>query len=168
IPLVTDSGRWTKVPNDAEPAGPSAPRDFNGQKARLVYTFHDASGDGDFGWYVVALDSTGSASTKDSNVATVTVTPAGPPPAGLTFEIQDPATEFATVGDEFYLAVKVNDITGLFSSNVRFEYDASLVQLEESVETYAGHPNLLEPPLFLAVDDVGPATSPYKLIGFNA
>jgi hypothetical protein len=170
IPDENDSGRWTKVPNDAEPAGPSIPRDWNGQKFRLVYVFHDASGDGDFGWYVspVGLEGDNLSAAPKSNVATVTVTPGGPPPAGLSFEIQSPATESVAVDEEFYLAVKVNDVIGLFSANVRFEYDASLVQLLESVDTYTGHPNFLEPPLFLAVDDVGAATDPYVLLGFNA
>jgi len=99
------------------------------------------------------------------------VTPAGPPPAGLSFEIVSPATEFATVGDEFYVAVKVTGVTDLFSANVRFEYDSDVVQFEEGVASYndgTDHPNFLSPPLFVTADNVDSATSPYVLLGFNA
>ncbi|MCC7476839.1 hypothetical protein IT575_00140 [bacterium] len=176
VPDVNDGARWTKVDNTADPSGPSAPRDFNGQNTRLSYTFVDAGLDpGDYGWYVVMVgfaisptDGTLEESDKKSDPATLTVGTGNLPNATLYFEIQAPAGELASVNDEFYLAVKVNEITELFSANVRFEYDSSLVELVESVDSYGGHPNFLTPPLFLGVDDVGPATAPYKLLGFNA
>lgn len=166
-PDPTDTGRWTKIENTIEPSGPSAPRDYNGQQTRLLYTFIDAAGSGDFAWYVAPTGQAGSTPPegKPSNVMKLQT---GPPPAQLDFEIQAPATELLQVNDEFYIAIKITGATGLFSANVRFEYDGSLVQFEEGVAAYAGHTNLLEPPLFLAVDNAGTATSPYVLIGFNA
>jgi len=171
-PDPVDSGRWTKVDNTGDPSGPSAPRQFNNQKTRLTYTFIDSCGIGDFGWYVAAVADTGEtpALGPPRVVAKQTVTPAGPPPAGLSFEIIAPATEFQTVGDEFYLAVKVTGVTNLFSANVRFEYDGSVVQYEDGVASYndgTDHPNFLVDPLFVAVDNVDTATSPFVLLGFN-
>ena len=93
------------------------------------------------------------------------------PPADLSFRIEPPASPMMNLNDEFYLAILVSNVTGLFSANVRFEYDSSLVTFIEGVPSYDDgtvHPNLLSPPLFLAADDVGPADSPYKLVGFNA
>lgn len=170
-PDVDDTGRWTKVENLAAPSGPSAPRQGNGQKSRLPYSFRDECGDGDFGWYVVAVGLPGDnplESSQKSNLAKITVTPGGPPPAGLSFEIMAPDSELANVDDEFYLAVKVSGVTGLFSANVRFEYDGGLVELLESVPAYDSNLNFLDPPLFLAVDDVLAATDPYVQLGFNA
>ena len=166
IPLVTDTGRWTKVANDANPTGPSAPRDYNGQDFRLVYTFLDECGTGDFGWYVVPVNyDAGAERGPASNVATVDLVP---PNASLSFEIQPPAGPLANVGGEFYLAVKVNDVSGLFSANVRFEYDSTLVEYLEGVASYPDHPNLLTTPLFVSADAVGSADSPYVLVGLNA
>ncbi|MCH7472629.1 hypothetical protein IIA79_06725 [bacterium] len=169
VPDPADAG-WAKVPNAGNPDGPSAPRDFNNQNFRLAYTFADEPEPGDFGWYVVPVGPEGDPQEEGraSNVATLTVVPPGPPPAGLSFEIQAPASEFANVNDEFYLAVNVAGVEGLFSANVRFEYDSSMVQLLEAVDSYVEHPNLLEPPLFIAADDVAQATAPYTLLGFNA
>ena len=170
VPLASEAGRWTKVLNSEATADPTIARDFNGQDFRLVYTFQDDSGEGDFGWYVAAVGSPGDNPLEgpEGNVITATVEPEGPPPAGLGFEIQGPATENVAVNDEFYLAIRVNNITGLFSANVRFEYDNSIVELVESVPAYTDHANFLVPPLFLAVDDVGEAADPYVLLGFNA
>ncbi len=176
VPDVADSARWTKVENTADPTGPSAPRDFNGQNTRLSYTFVDPGLDpGDYAWYVVMVgfkvsptDGELEENLKPSNTASMTVGTGNLPNATLYFEIQAPAGELASVNDEFYVAVKVNEITDLFSANVRFEYDSSLVEFVEAVDAYGGHPNFLTPPLFLGVDDVGPATAPYKLVGFNA
>jgi hypothetical protein len=172
-PDVAETARWTKVPNAAEPAGPSAPREFNGQKVRLTYTFVDASGDGPFAWYVAvaARADNPPAEGKPSNVAKVEVTPAGPPPAGLSFEIIAPATETVATNAEFYLAVKVTGVTDLFSANVRFEYDNALVEFVEGVPAYddgTPHVNFLEPPLFIAADDVDTAPAGFTLLGFNA
>ena len=166
VPSVSDAGRWTKVENTTNPSGPSAPRDWNGQNFRLVYTFLDQSGTGNFGWYVVPVNY-GAAPQHGpaSNVATVDLVP---PNASLAFEIEPPAGPLANLNDEFYLAVLVNNVTGLFSANVRFEYDSSLVQYEEGVPNYTGHTNLLTDPLFISADNVGTATSPYVLVGFNA
>jgi hypothetical protein len=166
VPSVDEAGRWTKVENSAEPTGPSAPRDWNGQNFRLVYTFLDQSGVGNFGWYVVPVnyDATPERGPA-SNVATVSLIP---PNASLSFEIQPPAGPLANVNDEFYLAILVNNVTGLFSANVRFEYDSTLVQYVEGVPSFTGHDNLLTDPLFISADDVGVATAPYVLVGFNA
>lgn len=170
-PDVNESARWTKVENISDPNGPSAPRQNNSQKTRLPYTFRDDCGDGNFAWYVVAVGLPADnplESTQKSDPAKVTVTPGGPPPSGLTFEIMAPDSELANVNGEFYLAVKVNEISGLFSANVRFEYDSSLVQLVESVPAYDSNVNFLDPPLFIAVDDVLSTTDPYVQLGFNA
>jgi hypothetical protein len=172
-PDPADTGRWTKVPNTAEPTGPSAPRQYNGQKTRLTYTFIDNSGLGQYAWYVAATSPASDPFAQEgpsSNVAIQTVTPAGPPPAGLSFEITSPGGEFRTVDDEFYVAVKVTGVSDLFSANVRFEYDGSVVQFVEGVPSYndgTDHPNFLELPLFVSVDDVDAAQSPYVLLGFN-
>jgi hypothetical protein len=171
VPLVSDTGRWTKVPNAAVPAGPSAPRVFNGTKVRVPYSFIDTCGEGDFGWYVQPVGTTldGKDTTGPVGEAvTLHVSSSGPPPAGLSFEIQPPAGDVVSVNDEFYLAVKVTDATDLFSANVRFEYDSTLVEYVEGVPAYAGHDNMLDPPLFVDADDVDPAESPYVLLGFNA
>jgi hypothetical protein len=163
---VDEAGRWTKVENSAEPSGPSAPRDWNGQNFRLVYTFLDQSGVGNFGWYVVPVNYDAAPERGPaSNVATVSLIP---PNASLSFEIQPPAGPLANVNDEFYLAILVNNVTGLFSANVRFEYDSTLVQYVEGVPSFTGHDNLLTDPLFISADDVGVAASPYVLVGFNA
>jgi hypothetical protein len=167
-----DPGRWEKVLNDTEPDGPSAPRDYNGQKTRLLYTFLDTPEEsGDYGWYVVPVGKPGETPLEGpySNVATEEV---GPPPVGLSFEIQAPQSELLNVGTEFYIGVKVANVTGLFSANIRFEYDASLVSYVEAVPFYTDggsneHPNLLEPPLFVGVD-VGDVGGGYREVGFNA
>jgi hypothetical protein len=167
IPDPAETARWTKVENTANPSGPSAPRDFNGQDFRLVYTFLDQCGTGDFGWYVRPVNYIDSPASSGpiSNVATVVLTP---PNAKLSFEIQPPGGPLANVGGEFYLGIKVENITGLFSANVRFEYDASMVEFQEGVASYTDHLNFLEPPLFVAAGNVGSATAPYQLAGFNA
>jgi hypothetical protein len=171
VPGVDEVGRWIKVPNAANPAGPSAPRVANGQLVRQSYTFTDESGEGDFGWYVqpvgTAVDGKGTTGPK-SEVVTLHVSPDGPPPAGLSFEIMPPASGVVSVNDEFYLAVKITDISELFSANVRFEYDGTLVEYVEGVPAYDTNVNFLEPPLFVDADDVDEAVDPYVLFGFNA
>ncbi|HES58715.1 MAG TPA: hypothetical protein ENO21_04730, partial [Firmicutes bacterium] len=169
-PDPADSGRWTKVENESDPGGPSAPRDFNGQDFRLRYSFVDDSGNGNFGWYVapVGIATDDPLEGPVSNVVTLPVGGGAPPLAALTFEIMPPDGELMNVDNEFYVAVKVEGVEGLFSANVRFEYDAGLVEFLEGVAAYESNANFLTPPLFLAVDDVGPAGSPYVLLGFNA
>lgn len=173
IPDVNDAGRWTKVPNASEPAGPSAPRSWSGQNFRLVYTFIDDSGEGDFGWYVAAagLETDTPPEGPKSDPATLTVVQL--PEAGLSFEIIPPAGTTANVNDEFYLAVKVAGVTGLFSANIRFEYDSSLVDYLEGVPSYTDldsilHANFLVPPLFVEHDYGATGDGSYNLIGFNA
>jgi hypothetical protein len=173
-PDPTNAGIWTKVENDANPDGPSAPRQWNNQKTRLQYSFIDDCGNGTFAWYVAATSDPGDPNEPigpASNVAKQLVTPAGPPPAGLSFEIVAPETEFQSVNDEFYLAVKITGVSELFSANVRFEYDSSVLEFIEGVSAYNDgndHPNFLDPPLFVTVDDVDAAATPYVLLGFNA
>ncbi|MBN2082922.1 hypothetical protein JW859_12055 [bacterium] len=172
VPSVEDSERWDKVENTAEPSGPSAPRDYNNQKTRLMYTFIDTpEAAGDYGWYVVPVGRPGETPYEGpaSNVATAAI---GPPGVALSFEIQSPHSELLNVGTEFYLGVKVANVEGLFSANVRFEYDATLVEFVEAVASYTDgssneHSNLLTPPLFVgaAIDDVGGG---YREVGFNA
>jgi hypothetical protein len=169
---AADPGRWEKVLNDAQPDGPSAPRDYNGQKTRLYYTFLDTPAEsGDYGWYVVPVGRTGESPLEGpfSNVATAEI---GPPPVALSFEIQSPHSELLNVGTEFYIGVKVANVEGLFSANIRFEYDATLVTYVDSVAFYTDggsneHPNLLTPPLFVGVD-VGDIPDDYREVGFNA
>lgn len=168
IPDVTETARWTKVVNTANPAGPSAPRSWSGEKFRLVYTFIDDSGNGDFGWYVTPAGPEMDVPPEGPKSDPVTLTVSTLPTSGLSFEIQPPAGDTVNVNDEFYLAVKVAGVTGLFSANVRFEYDAALVQYEEGVASYTGSPaNFLFPPLFLQ-HDYGVSSGTYNLIGFNA
>lgn len=169
---AANPGRWEKVPNAAEPTGPSAPREFNNQKTRLYYTFLDTPAEsGDYGWYVVPVGRAGESPLEGpfSNVATAEV---GPPPVALSFEIQAPHSELLNVGTEFYVGVKVANVEGLFSANIRFEYDAALVSYVDSAAFYTDggsneHPNLLTPPLFVGVD-VGDITGGYREVGFNA
>jgi len=169
---AADPGRWEKILNNADPNGPSAPRDYNGQKTRLQYTFLDTPEEsGDYGWYVVPVGKAGETPLEGpySNVATAEI---GPPPVGLSFEIQSPHNELLNVGTEFYIGVKVANVTGLFSANIRFEYDATLVSFVEAVPFYTDggsneHPNLLTPPLFVGVD-VGDVGDGYREVGFNA
>lgn len=168
IPDVNDAPRWTKVLNAAVPAGPSAPRSWSGQKTRLVYTFIDASGNGNFGWYVTPVGPATDTPPEGPKSTPATLTVSTLPVSGLTFEIQPPAGDTVNVNDEFYVAVKVAGVTGLFSANVRFEYDAALVQYVEGVSSYTGSPaNFLIPPLF-AQHDYGASAGGYNLIGFNA
>ncbi len=171
-PDPADSGRWEKVLNNAEPTGPSAPRDYNGQKTRLQYTFLDTPEEpGSFGWYVVPVGKPGETPLEGpvSNVATTMVVPPG---VALSFEIQAPKSELLNVGNEFYIGVRVANVEGLFSANVRFEYDSTLVEYVDSVAFYTDelsteHPNLLEPPLFVGAD-VGDIADGYREVGFNA
>jgi len=171
-PDPEEAGRWVKVENDTEPSGPSAPRDYNNQKTRLMYTFIDTPEEaGDYGWYVVPVGRPGETPYEGpvSNVATAEI---GPPAVSLSFEIQSPYSELLNVGTEFYLGVKVANVEGLFSANVRFEYDAALVEFVDAVAFYTDgssieHPNLLTPPLFVGadIDEVGDG---YREVGFNA
>jgi hypothetical protein len=166
-----DPGRWSKVDNDADPDGPSAPREYSGQTARLSYTFNYTPEAGDYGWYVEPVGNSNDPRTgPPSNVATATTAVTGG--VALEFELMPPATELLNVDDEFYLGIKVLEVEGLFSANVRFEYDATLVEPLEFVASYTGddsteHPNLLEPPLFLGAD-LGAAVDDYNIAGFNA
>lgn len=171
LPVATEAGRWVKVQNAAEPSGPSAPRQFNGQDFRLVYTFIDASGAGDFGWFVRPTGPSNNEEGTDSDVATFTVGGGTPPEAGLSFEIMPPQGGTVTPGSDIFIAVNVTGAVGLFSANVRFEYDATLLEFVEAVPSYndgTEHPSILSPPLFVGADNVGSAETPYRLIGFNA
>lgn len=170
-PLATEAGRWTKVVNAAAPAGPSAPREFNGQDFRLVYTFLDSSGAGDYGWYVCAAGPDNNEEGIKSSVVTSEVGSGAPPEAGLGFEIMPPQGGTIAPGSDIYIAVNVTGAVGLFSANVRFEYDSTLLQFVEVLPSYndgTDHPNILSPPLFVGADNVGTAASPYRLLGFNA
>jgi hypothetical protein len=96
-PDPTDTPRWTKVLNNEAPDGPSIVRNVPaGTKVRPIYTFIDESGNGEFAWYVApaARPNNPPLEGPPSNVASVLVTPAGPPEAGLSFEIQAPANEW--------------------------------------------------------------------------
>jgi hypothetical protein len=171
VPLATDSGRWTKVINSAEPTGPSAPRQFNGQDFRLVYTFNDSSGAGNYGWFVRPTGPNNNEEGTTSDVATATVGSGAPPEAGLTLVIMPPQGNTLSPGTDVYVAVVVTGAVDLFSANVRFEYDTTLLEFVEAIPSYndgTEHPNILTPPLFIGVDNVGSAAAPYSLIGFNA
>ena len=159
-------GAERKVPNVGDPSGPSARRQWSGQKYRLVYTFIDDCGQGDFGWYVAPVGPSIDVPPEGPKSTPATLTVVVLPDAGLGFEIIAPATDVANVDDEFYLAVKVTGVTGLFSANVRFEYDSTLVQYEEGVPSYAGHINFLDTRVFLE-HDYGVDAGAYSLVGFN-
>jgi hypothetical protein len=171
-PDPADTPRWTKVPNTLAPTGPSAPRQWNGQDFRLVYTFIDQSGPGDFGWYIRPTSTLANDEGRSSDAKTLTVGGGTPPDAGLSFEIQPPQGNAIAVNDDIYIGVRITGAADLFSANVRFEYDANLLQFVEAVPAYTDgsgtHLNLLSPPLFIGADNVGSATSPYHLLGFNA
>jgi len=182
-PTPADEG-WIKVTNAADPAGPSAPREgmYNGQKTRLVWTLLDEPEAGLYAWYVAPTGRPGE-------------TPFEGPPSNvakhgsgvllgvyLTFEIQPPENELLSVGQEFYLGIKVTSIAKLFSANVRFEYDSTLVEFIETAPFYTDtseHANILtnpdspsppeQNPLFVG-EDVGEAQggTGYRLVGFNA
>lgn len=154
------------MPNVGDPSGPSARRQWSGQKYRLVYTFIDDCGQGDFGWYVAPVGPSIDVPPEGPKSTPATLTVVVLPDAGLGFEIIAPATDVANVDDEFYLAVKVTGVTGLFSANVRFEYDSTLVQYEEGVPSYAGHINFLDTRVFLE-HDYGVDAGAYSLVGFN-
>ncbi len=170
VPDPNASARWTKIENTANPSGPSVPRDLPaGQDFRLVYTFHDECGAGDYGWFVRAV---GPGNTDNTfgpvcPAETLTVDSTQPPEAALSLEFVSPASEFLTLDQEFYVAVRVDNITGLSSVNVRLEYDASLLEFLDGTGEFDTDTNLLSNYLFLAVDDVGTAESPYQLLGFN-
>jgi hypothetical protein len=170
VPDPAAAARWTKLENDANPSGPSIPRDLPaGQNFRLRYTFHDECGPGDFGWMVRAVG-TGASSQTEGPVcpaATLTVDSTAPPAAALSLAIMAPYSSLLNLNDEFYVSVRVDNITGLASANVRLEYDSSLLQFVDGVGEYDTNTNLLSNYLFLAVDDVGAAAAPYKLLGFN-
>jgi hypothetical protein len=173
VPSVTDAARWTKVLNTGEPAGPSAPRSYSGEKTRLVYTFIDDSGEGDFGWYVAAAGQATDVHPEGPKSDPATLTVVKLPEAGLSFEIIPPAGSTVNANDEFYVAVKVAGVSGLFSANVRFEYDTTLVQYMEGVASYTDldsilHSNFLVPPLFVEHDYGVTGGGNYSLIGFNA
>jgi len=173
-PDPAEGGRWIKVENASTPDGPSAPRDYNGQDFRLPYTFIDPDAElgSDYGYYVVATGQPDETPYEGlaSNVATLSV---GPPPALMELFIQAPHSELLSIDDEFYVGVKVSQVVGLFSANVRFEYDSSLVTFMEAVDSYTDtqstlHSNMLEPPLFVSANNVGEAADDYILLGFNA
>jgi hypothetical protein len=170
-PDPAETARWTKVDNVLEPTGPSSPRDYNGQDFRLVSTFLDQSTAGDYGWFVRPTGPNAGDLGTISAVVTLTVGPGAPPDGGLSFDIMPPQGPAIAVGNDIYIGVKITGALDLFSANVRFEYDASLLQFVEAVPAYndgTDHPNLLTPPLFVGADDVGNAASPYRLLGFNA
>ena len=170
VPDPAETGRWAKLENAANPSGPSIPRDLPaGQNFRLRYTFKDECGAGDFGWYVSAVGPGNTTQTDGpaSEVETLTVGSTEPPEAALSLEFVPPAGSFMSLNDEFYVAVRVDNITDLSSVNVRLEYDATLLEFVEGVGEYDTNTNLLSNYLFLAVDEVGTAESPYQLMGFN-
>jgi hypothetical protein len=170
VPDPTESARWAKLQNDANPSGPSVPRDLPaGQNFRLHYTFMDDCGAGDFGWYVRAAGTGASAQTEGPvcPAETLTVGSIAPPDASLSLEFVPPASSFLSINDEFYVAVRVDNITGLASVNVRLEYDSALLEFIDGTGEFDTNTNLLSNYLFLAVDDVGSAEAPYKLLGFN-
>jgi hypothetical protein len=165
------TARWAKLENEAAPSGPSIVRSLpTGQSFRLHYTFHDECGTGDFGWYVSAYGPGGDDTKVNgpaSPASTKSIESTAPPEAAMSMSVMPPYSEFLNVDDEFYVAVRVDNITGLSSVNVRLEYDSSLLELVDGTGEYESNANLLSNYLFLAVDEVGSATSPYKLMGFN-
>lgn len=168
-PVPGDPG-WELIPNISDSSKPTIERDFNGQNFRLRYSYLDTNGNGDFAWYVAAVGPGDNPTDEGtaSNVSKVSVTGGTPPDAGLSFVIMPPDGTLMNLDDEFYVGIQIADVTGLFSANVRFEYDGSLLEFMEAVSAYDTNLNLLEPPLFLAADDVDEADSPYILLGFNA
>ncbi|MCB1219811.1 MAG: hypothetical protein H7A35_09530 [Planctomycetales bacterium] len=172
--------RWSKVENKADPGLPSAPRsEVPSTGVRLTYTFVDDTvpdTGGEYAWAVVPLAGQGQTPHEGpvSNIAKVGVSPKGAP---VDLVIQDPATGSLTVGDEFWVAVRITDVIGLFSANMRLEYDGSILEvvevdsadqiLPEYTDGAFSGVNLLSDPLFIGIDNVAPADSPYVLLGFN-
>ena len=173
--------RWGKIDNASDASLPSADRSEvpNNGGLRITYTFVDNTipdAGGDYAWVVVPRAGIGEDPNEGpvSNVAKSNVTPKG---AGVNLVIQDPATGTLTVGDEFWVAVEITDVIGLFSANMRFEYDNSLIEVVEVVTVdqivadyddggFTGT-NMLSDPLFIGIDNVAVADSPYVLLGFN-
>ncbi len=170
VPPAVGDAAWVLIPNASEPGEPTIKRADSSQDYRFRYTYLDATGDGPFAWYVTPVGPVGSPREEGqpSNFAQVQVTGGEPPEAGLSFEIMFPHGPLMNLDDEFYVGVKITDVVDLFSANVRFEYDGSLIEFVEAVDAYETNVNLLYPPLFLAADDIGAASSPYVLLGFNA
>ncbi len=181
-PTPEDAG-WVKVESSIDPSGPSASREgmFNNQKTRLAWTFIDEpAAPGYYAWYVAPTGKPEETPYEGlpGNVAKA----GGVPDVGLSFEIQPPASELLNVGQDLYLGIKVENVENLFSANVRFEYNASLVEFVEAVAFYTEgveHVNLLtdpgspdppeENPLFIGAD-VGESQSggDFRQVGFNA
>ena len=171
-PPTTDDTGWVKLLNATEPDGPTAPREWNGIKVRVQYTAQDTPEEsGNYAWYVVPTGRAGE-TPYEGPVSNVASTEVGPPAVSLNLEIQSPDSSLLSVDDEFYVGVRVANVEGLFSANVRFEYDSTLVEFVETVPYYTDtteveHTNFLVPPLFVG-DDVGAAGEGYRQVGFNA
>ena len=172
--------RWTRIENNTDPGLPSAVRSSvpaNG--VRVTYTFVDDSipdTGGDYAWAVVPIAGIDQSPQQGpvSNIARSEVSPKGAP---VDIVLEDPATSTLTVGDEFWVAVRITDVIGLFSANMRLEYDSSLLEVVEEATVdqilpeytdgeFSGT-NMLTDPLFIGIDNVAPADDPYVLLGFN-
>ena len=176
---VTDA-RWTKIDNKSDSSLPSADRtDVPNNGVRLTYTFVDDTVPdmgGDYAWAVRPIAALGQTPHEGpvSNIAKSGVSPKGAP-VDLIFE--DPATGSFSVGDEFWIAVRVTNVIGLFSANMRLEYDGTLLEvvevdtadqiLPDYIDGAFSGVNLLTDPLFIGIDNVAAADNPYVLLGFN-
>ena len=172
--------RWTKIENNSDPGLPSADRtNVPNNGVRLTYTFVDDTVPdmgGNYAWAVVPIAAQNMTPHEGpvSNIAKSGVSPKGAP-VDLVFE--DPATGSFTVGDEFWIAVRVTNVIGLFSANMRLEYDGTLLEvvavdsldqiLPDYVDGAFSGTNMLSDPLFIGIDNVATADNPYVLLGFN-
>ncbi|MCB1216553.1 hypothetical protein KDL44_04135 [bacterium] len=172
--------RWSKIENASDPGLPSAPRaGAPATGSRLTYTFLDNTipdSGGSYAWAVLPIAAQDQTPREGpvSNIAKSGVSAKGAP---VDLVIQDPAGSSLTLGDEFWVAVRISDVIGLFSANMRLEYDSSLLEvvevdtadqiLPDYVDGAFSGDNLLVDPLFIGIDNVAPADSPYVLLGFN-
>lgn len=172
--------RWSHLDNKSDAGLPSASRDdVPNDKIRLTYTFLDDTVPdmgGDYAWVVVPIAAQNMTPHEGpvSNVAKSEVSPKGAP---VDLVIEDPATGSLTVGDEFWVAVRITNVIGLFSANMRLEYDGTLLEvvevdtsdqiLPDYVDGAFTGTNMLSDPLFIGADNVATADNPYVLLGFN-
>jgi hypothetical protein len=172
--------RWSHLVNKSDAGLPSASRDdVPNDKIRLTYTFLDDTVPdmgGDYAWVVVPIAAQNMTPHAGpvSNVARSEVSPKGAP---VDLVIQEPATGSLTVGDEFWVAVRITNVIGLFSANMRMEYDGTLLEvvevdssdqiLPDYVDGAFSGTNMLTDPLFIGIDNVATADNPYVLLGFN-
>lgn len=185
-PDLDDDG-WVKVENNVGADEPSASREgmFNGQKTRLSWVFIDElDSQGYYAWYVAPAGTPGDkpAEGKPSNIAK----PGGGslPEGTLTFEVVPPLDGMPVFTDqELFVGIKAENVIDLFSANVRFEYDASMLRFIYAqsfidtgtvrYENLLAAPSSQQPdycnPLF-AAQDVGEssANDGYRVIGLNA